>query len=166
MGREPTERQIGEHVYRVRPMMPKRILRTAPILGKLVVPALGHLIDNAKGGKISDVLGADVSGLSFGAAAQALVAAWEQPKIDELIEELAASTEVGLDGCSRWPLLSTCFDAHFSGRTKEMLGWIAFAVEVQYGDFFAGLLAGAGRAQATMGQASQSQSISAGLSGA
>jgi hypothetical protein len=165
MSRDPKERHIGEHVYRVRPMQPKRVLRTAPILAKLLVPALGHLVDGAsKGAKISDVLEADVTGASFGAAAQALMAAWDQPKMDELVDELAATSEVGLDGGSKWPQLSAIFDAHFTGRTQEMLGWLAFAVEAQYGDFFGGLRAGVDKAQAMAGL--QSQTISVGQSGA
>jgi hypothetical protein len=162
MSRDPVEKRIEEHVYRVRPMPPRRILQTAPVLAKLVLPAMGRLVDGAtaSGKGLQDVLNQDVSGMSFGAAAEALMGAWDQPQIDKLIDELAASTEVCLDG-DKWPQLSRIFDAHFSGRTKEMLGWLVFAVQEQYQDFFGGLL-GAAQDRAA---ASRSPSISAGQPG-
>ena len=162
--REPAEKHIEEHVYRVRPMVPTKVLQTAPILGRLFLPALGKLVGGAASGagSIGDVLESDLSGVDFGGAAQVLMAAWDQPQIDMLVSELAKTTEVCIDG-NKWPRLADIFDVHFSGRTKEMLGWLAFAVEVQYGDFFGGLRGAVGRAQALKG--SQSPSTSAGQSG-
>jgi len=36
----------------------------------------------------------------------------------------------------RWPNLKDIFDAHFAGEYEELIGWLKFAIEVNFGSFF------------------------------
>ena len=165
--REPVEKQIGEHVYRVRHMMAKQVLQTAPVIARMLLPTIGKLADGvlSSGGSLKDILKKDISKLSIGAATEALVTHWDQTEVERLIDILAANSEVEIGG--KWPSLKQQFDQHFTARNKEMLGWIMFALEVQYGDFFGGLLSDEEdvMSQQNTEAAKKSPSTSAGQSG-
>jgi hypothetical protein len=53
----------------------------------------------------------------------------------------ADSTDVVIhdDKGKREPQLSKIFDLHFAGKYDEMLAWLIFCVEVNFGSFFDGL---------------------------
>lgn len=165
--RPPREKMIGECRYRVRYLPPTKALTMWTQLCKTVAPALGHLADGVVKGKrqLSDLLDADVSGLSLGAAVEALVARLDEGQVQAMVKELSTVTDVEIGG--KWPALEQQFEFHFLGRFKELLGWFAFAMEVQFGDFFDGFgsVVRQGLSLLNTGPASVSPGTSAGPSG-
>ena len=94
--------------------------------------ALGELLDGLKEGETP----ADGSALGDGVerAIVGLVDRLEKHKLREVIGILANVTAVEMSKGS--PELSSIFDVHFRGRIKAMYQWLAFALRVQYQDFF------------------------------
>lgn len=86
--------------------------------------------------------------------------------LDWMMSELAkvSTAEVAP---SKEPFLEPLFDVHFRGRIAHMLKWFAFALEVQFSDFFDGSEGGLSGLLATIkaALASPSPSISTGMSG-
>ena len=75
-----------------------------------------------------------------------------------LCNEFAAKTMVTVDGGELQ--LSKIFDAHFIGSYVEMIQWLAWAIEVNFGSFFrgAGALLSKGVASAVAKAESKSES--------
>ncbi len=138
MPREPVEKLIGEHNYRVRPMPPSKVISSSKVLAKMLLPTIAKVAEKAQGG--DDVLDQEVGLRHLGDAASLLVQSLDDPKLDELIKELARYSEVEVSP-DKWPQLSVVFEDHFLGRTGEMMEWIVFAVTTQFSDFFEGLFA-------------------------
>ncbi len=55
--------------------------------------------------------------------------------VDFLCDTLARSTEVQVDSTHQ-PLLADIFDSHFAGNYHNLMKWLAFALEVNFGSFF------------------------------
>lgn len=115
------------------------ILKTAgPALAALLAPvvkapdsgaAFRDLLDGSSGGETPAFDGEGIERAIVG-----LVDRLEKPKLREVISTLEGVTSVRKgDG---WPQLSTVAPMLFRGRLKLMYRWLAFALRVQYQDFF------------------------------
>ena len=114
-------------------------------LSKVLLPALGALVKGADG-NIADV---DLSKIDLAGAAEALATAMDPDEFDRIVDQLAGTTEVWGPGFGDLGgNLPRAFDEHFSARYASMLKWLAFALKVNFSDFFdgkgsvAGLVAG------------------------
>jgi hypothetical protein len=160
---EIKERRIDGHTYRVMMIGAKRSLRMLAQLGKMLAPALAKA---AEGGSLKSIMGADLSQIDLSGMAQMLVDRLDEDALVRIVEDLAAVTTFSDHG-KDWPNLGAAYDIHFAGRLASLAKWLAFALEVQFGDFFGvlGSLAKSGAAQA-IASASPSPSTSTGRSGA
>lgn len=85
--------------------------------------------------------------------------------LDWMMSELAKVTTVEV-APGQEPYLNTIFDVHFRGKVGQMFKWFAFAMEVQYADFFGGSGEGLkGLLDKIKAAVSQSPSTLTGLSG-
>lgn len=86
--------------------------------------------------------------------------------LDWMMGELAKVSTVEM-APNKEPALGQIFDVHFMGRIGHMLKWFAFALEVQYSDFWSGSGSGLNDLLATVkaAMASPSPSTSTGSSG-
>ena len=86
--------------------------------------------------------------------------------LDWMMGELAKVSTVELEP-GKAPSLGQIFDNHFRGRIGRMFKWFAFAVEVQYADFWSGSESGLSGlfSMAKAAMASPSPSTSTGSSG-
>lgn len=153
---------IGEHLYTVRMLPARRATRMLSKLSRMLGPALGQL---AEGRKISELLDTKVEGQGFSRAVAALFAHVDENAVDEILMDLAEVSSV--EGLGP---LKPIYDAHFMGKQGALMSWAAFALGVQYADFFAAATAAIAEAEARKGAAnkaeSQSQPAWSGRSGA
>ena len=122
----PKTRLIGKNTYTVTPLSAIPGRRVFVRLAKVLGPAVAK--------------GASVKGDDSQATIEAfagLMGALSEDDIDFFCDTFAASTTVRLNG--KEPDLAGIFDLHFAGNYLEMFRWLAFCVEVNFGDFFAGL---------------------------
>ena len=167
MTREAQEKKIGEHNYRVRYWAPSKVIRHSQTLLKIILPPLSTLIESAgKGaGKVEDLLNTDISKINFSKAALLLVERWEDTQVEAIIDDLKAASEVET-APGTWPEMSKVYDLHFTGIPTELFGWVAFGLEVQFGDFFGGLRDKVAAVRGAMAQLrSKSPNTSVGPSG-
>jgi len=119
--REAATKQIGESQYRVTPLGAKKgmrvLSRITSILGD-TVKAGAKTEAEAKAAFVSKLMSED--DLSF------------------FCDQFAPNTAVSVDGGKKWPTLSDVFDAHFMANYREMIEWVSFAIEVNFGSFFGG----------------------------
>lgn len=123
MPREQLEREIGGCIYKVRQLDAVEGSRMLARIHKAVLPALESIdsVDDVKVGKVLTDLAANVS----------------IADLDYLRDTFARVTEVRLpDG--REPILSDAIkgEGHFAGAYDEMLEWLTFCLEVNFGTFF------------------------------
>ena len=141
---DAVEKKIGETTYRVTPFGARKGRSVLFLLSKLLGGTLGALKD-AEGG---DVL----AGISAALGAWALSAREED--FEAVCTALEGGSEfrmaVGAD-VAVWQSLATHFDQHFVGKYDEMIGWIAFALEVNFSSFFVGTLTAGFLKRATAG---------------
>lgn len=71
----------------------------------------------------------------------------------ELAHTMAENTQVQPSGAKASGPLSGVYDAHFAGRYFELVQWFVFAMGVNFGGFFRGILAGGIASVVTSGQA-------------
>lgn len=164
---EQKTKSIDGITYRVSQVGGKRALKMFTTLAKMLAPALAKAAESMPTGGFKSLSTVDLSSLNIGTAVEALVDRLDEPKITEIIDTLAGVTECN-DGGDKWPQLSGVFDIHFAGKMSSLFKWLAFALEVQFGDFFDafGSLAQKVGSPKSAGQASASPSISSGQSGA
>lgn len=154
------DKRIGETLYRVTELPATRSLDMLIGLFKMIGPALGVVmdgVDTAKRTSLADMLDAKLSGDAFARAAAELAARVNTPQVQDMIAKLRACTQYdpGGQGETFRNMTAETFDMHFAGRMHELFGWLAFALEVQFGDFFGSLasLGGASPAGAPAPQA-------------
>lgn len=117
--RKPVTKKIGKTTYRVTPLGAKQGCKVFTRLANL----LGSGLKGAGPGM--DRFAA------FGTALESL----KDSDFEYFCDAFAPVTEFNT-GDQRWPHLSDFFDDHFAGNYLEMLEWLEFAVEVNFGDFF------------------------------
>lgn len=131
------DRQIGESIYRVHTLGATPSLDLLLELGRMVGPSLGILVDGLESGKLSEMLSAKLSGDAFGRALEGLASRMDTPKVQGMIAKLRAKTEVDVSGGGAFQQLAPVYEVHFAGKMSDLFAWFKFALEVQYGDFFA-----------------------------
>lgn len=144
MGLESKDKTIGDHTYRVYQLPATQGLAMFMDLAKMVGPSLGVLIDAAKtekGGSasLSDLMGTNIQGDAFGTAMTALVDRFDTAKVQEMISKLREKTEVDISGAGNFVRLGSIYEVHFAGKIGGLLGWLRFALEVQFSDFLSSL---------------------------
>ena len=86
-----------------------------------------------------DIADVDLSKVDLAGAASALADAVDPDEFDRIVEQLAATTEVWGPGFGdAGAPLGRNFDEHFASRYVAMLKWLAFALKVNFADFFDG----------------------------
>jgi hypothetical protein len=152
-------REIEGHTYRVRMLDPMVASDLLVDIGKVIAPALGAIGGFALGEKdgVSKLLEGDgngsgetVVGSAFERGVVGFVDRLEKQKLREIVETMARATALVV-GPQEEPELWPLFNAHFGGRLVAMYKWLAFALEVQYADFFLAIGPAIGRAARSAG---------------
>lgn len=143
--REPEEKEIGGVRYRVRYLTTTKAQAMLATLSKMLLPAFAALVNpgaakdikgTAELGSLMSKLGPDV----LQRAAAELVGRLDSETVARVLKDLAGITSFAAakeDGTEVWLELGPQYDLHFMGRNKAWVGWVQFALEVQFGDFFA-----------------------------
>lgn len=76
----------------------------------------------------------DLVGMNLEKAISSLIERLSKEKQREIVGVLSGVTSVQKDDA--WPSLESIFSIHFRGRLKAMYKWLAFALQVQFKDFF------------------------------
>ena len=164
MGVQTQSRVVDGHTYQVSQMLARKAERLFHVLVRIAAPEMGRLLAgpeikrllaaSMRGEDVGDpqavVLKVDFASLGEivgGIATRADDATWDRIRNDVL-----ASAEV--DG----QLLLPMYDTHFMGRLDVSYQVIAFALEVNFGDFFGRVLIAALGAAARMAASSTSTS--------
>ena len=121
---ETKEKVIGARTYLVSALPAFKALDVLEKLTSAAGPAMAALAAGGQEAKVE-------------VAAAALFARMSGGKLRELAGDLLASVAVVEDGKRRDMLKG--FDVEYAGRLFEVMQVMAFAVEVSFGDFFAGL---------------------------
>jgi len=140
--------------YEVRMLSATRATKLLVKLGKMLGPAFAE-IARGEGG-----LDREIDGALFAGAVSALFASADPDEVDAILKELAEVTLA--DGKGLRPI----YDIHFAGKIGRLMRWAAFALQVQYEDFFGAL--GSVLAEAGLSSAMESPfpKASTGASGA
>lgn len=116
-GKTPETRSIGSSDYTVHPHGAVKGRALLLRLTKMMAPVFGGVTQANLGDKLSSVLdGFTEADLTF------------------FCDEFAPKTFVNVDGGEIQ--LSKIFDLHFQDNYLEMVKWLQFAVEVNFGTFF------------------------------
>ena len=136
------ERVIDGVTYSVYMLPPKTAMDLLVDIGKVVGPSVGTLVDAAssKGGAAA-LLEMSVTSEFFSKAASELFERMDKSVLRSVIDQLAKVSMA--DGVK----LESTLDIHFRGKLGTMFKWLAFALQVQFGDFFNAL--GGASAQGT-----------------
>lgn len=137
------ERIIDGHTWAVTQLPPTRSLKLMARLLKIVGPALGQGLSAG-----ADLDKADIS--AFGPAIEKLLLQLDGDTLDAVVKESLATARI--DG--QEALVG--FEVTFHGRLVELLKGVAFALEVNYSDFFGGLV---GELRSRMGPSASKASI-------
>jgi len=141
---EKTSDGIGGNRYIVSMLDPLTAADLLADIGYMVAPVAGSIggafatkpisLKSLFNGEASDIEGLDKM---FETAVIGFFNRFTKAKQREIIAILASVTRVVLsDG--KEPQLSNILTAHFRGKIKSMYQWIAFAMKVQFSDFFTG----------------------------
>jgi len=121
---ETKSKKIGQYDYRVTQLDALSGRKLFIRLAKIAGPALGEFDTKDAQKSIAAVLGKIAASLS-------------DEDMDAFCDVLAKTTEVaGGEYNQRSPQLADVFALHFAGKYLEMFQWLAFALEVNFGDFF------------------------------
>lgn len=125
-GYETKKKRIGAFTYHVTQLDAKSGSRALLRLLKIAGPALEA---GEKGGET--------------AAGTKLVEMLSEKDFDYFCELLAGQTTVtgGSYDEDAEPALDNLFDQHFASNYLDMFAWLAFALEVNFGSFFVGVVA-------------------------
>lgn len=126
---------IGGHRYHVR-RLPWGLWQQLYVrLQRVVGPALGRMLEGSGGG-LSSLLNRDVSGL--GEALGDLTQRLDHDTLEWVTTTLGTYTDVE-DGRHTRTLEAPVQETWWPHHLREFAPWLAFALEVQLADFFAGL---------------------------
>jgi hypothetical protein len=134
MARPVLEKTIDGVTYRVTLLGAQAGQAMSVKLLKLMGPSLASFIDGTIVSK-SDGFGS----LALGAAdaLRELTKSLTPESLKELADELARNTTVRVSADLE-PRLIDIYDDHFAGHYDRLLGWLRFALEVNFRSFFAG----------------------------
>jgi hypothetical protein len=140
MGTASQEKVIGEFAYTVQQLPATRSLKLLHRLGKVAGMGLTQLASSG----FEEITKADAGPVI--AAVAAILRDTEPDETVGIIKELLVSSyAVGRDG--KVDLGTPAFDNHFQGHLGDLFQVVAFALEVNYADFFGGLFAKLGAAK-------------------
>jgi broad specificity phosphatase PhoE len=121
--------------YRITKFPARKGFKLFADLGKLIGPALAELSEASGGSTDIEAASAALSGSgALSRAAKALFDGLDNPKAENLINELAGVTMFDPDGGENHRPLKPALDTHFQGRLGGMLKWLKAGLEVQFGD--------------------------------
>lgn len=124
--RDPQTRTIGQTQYRVAPLGFGSGRRLFLDLSKALGPALASL---ATGGRPTPAQALSALSTAIQGVNDAALESWA--------ETLGDVTQYSVDGGQKWPTLNKANrEILFSGAILSFFEWLAFAVEVQFSDFF------------------------------
>jgi len=143
---EPVTKNIGPDTYQVLMLDPWTASDLLLDLSSIFGPSLSivgsgllksgdskaafqQLLDGVGGAESGDVLGENLE-----KAILSLLDRLSKEKQREIIGILSKVTSVQKEAA--WPTLESVFTVHFQGRIKAMYQWMAFALQVQFKDFF------------------------------
>lgn len=151
MAREPVAETLHGHLYTVRMMGTSTGLELVRRLAKVVGPALGSILDGTDAGvSLGGLLGEEQKGVIdklgkaatsnegglFATALNALVRGIDnKADVDWIVNQLAQTTHVQIDGSGKMIPLPSIYELHFAGLLKELGEWLVFALKVQLGLF-------------------------------
>lgn len=131
---EPRSKTIDDLSFTLSPMPARRGLKMFTRLARVLGPALGQLGEGFKtGGSLAAM---DIAPL--GAALGTAFGALDDTETDAIVNGLLDTCRVEVEGKSIRFL--DVMDALIAGRTEVLFKLLAWAVEVNYGGFFKGLL--------------------------
>lgn len=141
MGQTTQSRDIDGMTFQISQLTPKLAAKVANRLRRAAAPAIGAMLESSKAGqKITDL---DVEKLANALGAIDL----SDEDMDYFPDTLLQGAFVTVDG--KTSQLMPQFNLIFQGKLNTMFKVLAFAVEVNFGDFFVALRAlGAGQAKA------------------
>jgi hypothetical protein len=125
------ERTIDGRTYTVQQLPARKALKTLNRLGKVFGPALAQAATAVGSSAKLDIAAIDVAKL--GGAVEALFANLEDADLDHFVQTFLESSLV--DGAPLYAQL----DVVFMGKIDGLLKLLAFAVEVNFGNFMRGL---------------------------
>lgn len=142
MARKTEIREIGSNRFRVTQLRVKEAHRVLTKITKIVGESLGALADNL-GAEAAEAAVGDLAKGSFAAAMQKLSANLGDEDLNWLVEKLRPTIEFQNDALresDRWvPMTAELWDETFSGALLSEFKVLAFALESNYADFFAGV---------------------------
>jgi len=135
--RQAITRTIGEHTYEVRhlPATPAYLMFLD--LSKMIAPSMAAGVASiTSSGSVLQALESELDGDFLMCAIEGLVDRLDSAQVQSVVQQLAQHTALVVG--DRKPELSQQFELHFAGRLGEMFRWLAFAMEVNFGDFLHG----------------------------
>lgn len=132
---------IGGHSYDVFMLSATAGLDTFLDLARIAGPALGIIVKGVGLKDIKSIGDIELDNIDFEAAARQIFQSEEKETITTIVAKLAEKTQV--DGKP----LANIYDVHFQGKIGELFRWLAFAMEVNFGDFFGDFLTSMGEVQ-------------------
>jgi hypothetical protein len=128
---ELVKREIDGHTYEFERFGAKKSLRTFAKITKLIGEPVLMAISSAKG---KNILKSEIDPEILGKAIAAFTMRLDSDETMELIEELTARENVMCDG------KKISFDSHYADREDHMMKVLATALEVQYRNFYRGIV--------------------------
>lgn len=176
MGLRCEDRRIGEHTYRVRQLKFSKARPLQLVVLRAIGPTFAALLEQPSGSRLTSILDGEVNLRSALDEFSNALSEDDYRRITEGLAEqswivdaethgLAPTGQGSEQGCA--VLSPSVCEEHWPPRYNEFLGWLAFAIEVNFASFLGGKLnvkaALLGLAKAT--SASTSPTASTGTSG-
>lgn len=154
MERKTETRQFGDDYFKVTALKARQSNRLLERLVNLSGPMLGNAAAGL-GTKATKAAIGDLSPDALGKAITGLCGRFDGEQINDLIEALQESImyqtpELHAMGAEHWVPSKDIWDDRFAGRLGEQLRVLAFALEVNYADFFGGFGGIVGAAKAAL----------------
>ena len=152
-----TTETIDGFQYTVMMLAPEDSIDLLVDIAKVIGPSLGKAADAAGDGDdqkgLNAFLDQEINKEFFSGIVRTMTDRLDKQAVRRAMKMLSEKTFVTIDkdGKTIKAKLNTVFAAHFLGRPLSILKWFAFALKVNYGNFF-GALGGAfvqGQAKAT-----------------
>jgi hypothetical protein len=134
---------IDGHTYKVYMLDPLTATDLLADISSIVVPSLAALGGKVSPDELKEVLASDADAPDLGGAYERAAVLFFQ-RFDKtvqraVISKLATVTAVVLEP-NKEPMLDSILAVHFKGRIGALYQWLFFALKVQFGDFFVGMV--------------------------
>lgn len=159
MARQSKELALGGFLYTVQQLPATRAYKLLHRLARALAPAAARAAGASQGLTVASLLGVDVSSLA--PALESVFDRLSEEQLDAVLKDLFAGALVtGEDVMSPHLEKREVFDDHFAGNLGRMFKVAAFALKVNYDDFFGLLVSAIASAAPTTQPAAQPQSSS------